>query len=107
MLDAYGIKSHRRFELLIEENRQSDDLTFREFLTTLSAYDPSIKEVGAADRAAGRQLAGHAAQRACDAPPRAFALSGVGRRRGGARQASAQLRRRRPRQRERRAGEGV
>ena len=56
MLDAYGIKSHRRFELLIEENRQSDDLTFREFLTTLSAYDPSIKEVGAADRAAGRNL---------------------------------------------------
>ena len=55
-LSTYGIKTNRRFELLIEDHRSSDDLSFREFFTALGTYDPTEKVIRAEDRAAGRSL---------------------------------------------------
>lgn len=51
--DEVGITPNRHFELLIEDHRAKDDLTFRQFLNGLYKYDPdeNIKDIR--DRPAG------------------------------------------------------
>lgn len=55
--DEVGITPNRHFELLIEDHRAKDDLTFRQFLNGLYKYDPDEKIKDIRSRAAGASTA--------------------------------------------------
>jgi len=52
-LGAYGIYPNHRFQLIIEDHRQGEDLSFRDFYTALSTCDPN-EELAYDTRAAGQ-----------------------------------------------------
>jgi len=52
MLGAYGIYPNHRFKLIIEDHRQGEDLSFRDFYAALSSYNP-YETLASDTRAAG------------------------------------------------------
>jgi len=52
-LGAYGINPSRRFQMVLEDHRSGEDLSFRDFYSALAAYDPN-ETLASATRAAGQ-----------------------------------------------------